>query len=104
MKAHEETWARDRKGDLRTPDGCFAIGLVDQASDADDGNMARLQLAACAPEMARMLAEIHDFNCHGKTPRCCAIGALLRKAGVRDQTAGSTSDPSGNSSGSSSPG
>jgi hypothetical protein len=83
MKAWEETWRLDRKGDLRTPHQCIAQGLVSPAADADDGNLARLRLAECAPEMARMLVRLRDTEPPG-SEWYEEIYALLRKAGVRE--------------------
>ena len=89
MKVWEETW--DENGDM---------------PDWSEHNNARAKLAACAPEMARMLLAVEwkgdagDWGpacpfCHALEPGLgnpgsvpghragCELNALLKKAGVR---------------------
>jgi hypothetical protein len=84
MKPHEETWTV-LGDDVHIQDGgAHVVGPF--------GDSATAKLAACAPEMARMLMGLSAWGC----PICeqvvgegqehcddCELDALLRRAGVR---------------------
>lgn len=90
MKAFEETWAANCPDEPRTiyrivrGRSVRAVGTLYSVAEA--------QLAACAPELVRMLLardELGDGRCSFCGKNCeyhdaeCAYDALLRKAGVR---------------------
>ena len=113
-KPHEETWERnaDINGGIENgayPIARFTSSVADESPRPDwaEHNDARAQLAACAPEMARMLLDLESAGvqedqvtmccpvCGGGEPyappkhdkpthrKACALVALLEKAGVR---------------------
>jgi len=90
VKPWEETW---RAGGM-APRFVFKGDALaaDYVGEMDDADRARL--AACAPEMARVLHEVEWHGEDGGCPSCaamrvqghfdgCRLEALLRKAGVR---------------------
>lgn len=103
MKPWEETWRANAIKDT-TDNVDITTGnherIFHSINDADesDAAWARLQLAAAAPEMARLLLAMHERHSHGRlsewcpAPGCgvgagghepdCALVAVLRKAGV----------------------
>ena len=93
MKAHEETWEvrADETGQHR--DGDVFLAGSPRAVLRPFGNARyregvtaadRARLAAAAPEMARLLLELHDEHRVGANhvPHSRTIAAVLRKAGV----------------------
>lgn len=104
MKPWEETWEAEAHGNA-----CECSSRVRLVGDSTEGGElffandgaravamhARLKLAACAPEMARMLLKFgycqEDLCCiacyargEGNHKPDCELLALLRKAGVRE--------------------
>jgi hypothetical protein len=79
VRPWEETWIADPQHGLSylLPDGwCVAIADRHEPRFSD---IPRLRLAACAPEMARMLLRCLEES----PPTDEEVDALLRKAGVR---------------------
>jgi hypothetical protein len=83
VKPWEESWGyathtqTGNCAELHLGDGqqiCVQIGIDDEAD-------AYAQLAACAPEMARLLLDLDDSDMFPDVRR--QIVAVLRKAGVR---------------------
>lgn len=97
----EETWTSSGNEpdivDGNGVHGTFDSGTVDDSTgDMDDSNfekdVARARLAACAPELARLVLQLSAWGCpicertpgEGEAHReDCALDALLRKAGIR---------------------
>lgn len=99
MKAHEEEWARDKRGNnISTPDGTVAT-----VHGEDEGHVVqRMRLIAAAPDLVRVLLwqgmtrrlasgdepQWHTFEClrrnplSGCTQECAVARGALRKAGV----------------------
>jgi hypothetical protein len=91
MKPHEETWVLELHGNACECPSVVRVGGPDKAVPddatlfyANDGGRAghvgaRMQLAACAPEMARMLLRFAE---HGVDLDGDAVHKVLHKAGV----------------------
>ncbi len=85
-KPHEETWAAEVYMHDHNQDRVWSIGVVpcephQHFAEVFDGNDARAQLAAAAPEMARVLLEMCGAELL-PPPLEARLVAALKKAGV----------------------
>lgn len=100
-RVHEETWdlvdGERIVFDEKQPDTTTFLELVGDGIDSFTvANIARMQVAMCAPELVRALLAIEWGGAHlmAMCPQCqglqrnghfadCSLASLLRKAGVR---------------------